>query len=97
VPRFPAIYDEDLYDAFEYTGLQYLQIKFNQGPWRRLLTYDTFTVMAGHNLSLCADPVEANACHDHGSMEDIDIYYLVTLTKADLLVSSKVAHGYDLL
>jgi Ethanolamine utilization protein EutJ (predicted chaperonin) len=24
VPHFPAIYDEDLYDAFEYAGLNYL-------------------------------------------------------------------------
>lgn len=97
VPRFPAIYDEDLYDAFEYAGIDYLQIKWGEnGPAWGFLTYDTLAALAGHNLSLCADYTNGNSCHDKDMTEDMDVYLLVTYTQADLKVSNVVVHGHDL-
>jgi len=97
IPRFPALYDEDLYDAFEYIGMDYLQINWDEnGSARTYLTYDTQVALAGHNISLCWDYSSANACHADDLPENLDAYLLVTYTSSDLMVSNIAAHTHNL-
>jgi len=97
VPRLPAIYDEDLYDAFEYAGMDYLQIKWHQGgPARNYLTYDAQVALAGHNYSLCWDYSREGACSGDDVPGDLDVYLVVTYTKSDLIATNIAAHGHDL-
>ena len=97
VPYLPAIYDEDLYEAFEYVGMDYLQIKWRPGgPGYKFLTYDTPAALAGHNFSLCWDYSREHACYDDDLPENTDVYLLVTYSQSDLMVTMGTAQGRDL-
>jgi hypothetical protein len=95
VPDFPAIYDEDLYDAFEYAGLNYLQIGWH-AHYRTFLTYDSQAALARHNLSMCWDLSSPYACERDDLTETLDSYLLVTYTKSDFMISGLGAHAHDL-
>lgn len=95
VPRFSAIYDEDLYDAFEYAGVEYTQINWRTNP-RTYLTYETQVALAGHNYLLCWDYSSEYACHGEDLLQNLNPYLLVTYTVSDLIVSRIAAHAHGL-
>jgi len=49
IPSIAALYDEDLWDAFAYSGLQYVEI-YPYNNHRRI--HDTSAVYAGHSPTL---------------------------------------------
>jgi hypothetical protein len=80
VPRIPALYDEDLYDSFEYAGLEYLQI-VSSTYHHTLLTYEASAALAGHGLSVCANVTDPSTC----PIDDLSgTYYVVDYTKSSL-------------
>ncbi|KAI0126776.1 hypothetical protein BJ170DRAFT_684357 [Xylariales sp. AK1849] len=106
VPVFPAIYDEDLYDSFEYIGLEYLQmIQYSyRGP---LLTYDPAAALTGHGFALCSNIEHPQECWERDDGFWHEYYYIVDYTKSSLLAyhtgtfsegayDIKVAQEYDL-
>lgn len=84
VPIFPALYDEDLYDSFEYAGLEYMQIiQYSyRGP---LLTYEPAAALAGHGFALCANMVRPQECWEKDDGFWREYYYVVDYTKSSLL------------
>ncbi|KAK6086219.1 hypothetical protein SCUP234_02432 [Seiridium cupressi] len=84
VPLFPAIYDEDLYDSFEYIDLEYLQmIQYSyRGP---LLTYEPAAALAGHGFALCSNIAHPQACWKKDDGFWHEYYYIVDYTKSSLL------------
>lgn len=81
VPRLVALYDEDLYDAFEYVGLEYLQI-MSVTAHRSFLTYETSAALAGHNNSLCPNMTIPEECWNDESLSDN--YLIVQYTEDSL-------------
>ena len=58
-----ALYDEDLHDAFEYVGLEYLT--FSVGYVGRNILYETSAAYAGYGYGLCSDyKAGPEACTD---------------------------------
>ncbi len=57
VVNLEAVYGEDIYDAFEYAGLQHIQIRNFNYP-----TYETMAAYAGHGLGLCKHYTNKDAC-----------------------------------
>lgn len=51
--HLPALYDEDLHDAFEYIGLEY--ITFSVGDVGHNILYETNAAFAGYGYGLCSD------------------------------------------
>jgi hypothetical protein len=84
VPQYPAIYDEDIADAFDYIGLEYLQILWNNWFQHTYLTYGNIVALAGHDLGLCPDIKNASTCWD-GSFRDS--YFIVHYSKHEVLMS----------
>lgn len=80
VPWYPAVYDEDIGDAFDYLGVEYLQIIWYKFL-RTYLTYDDMVALAGHNLALCSDIKNASTCWD-GSLRDN--YFIVHYSKHEI-------------
>ncbi len=57
-----ALYDEDLHDAFEHIGLEYLTFPVGW-PGHRIL-YETSAAYAGYGFGLCADYTHPKACEE---------------------------------
>lgn len=57
-----ALYQEDLHDAFEYLGLEYLTFPVGW-PGHRIL-YETSAAYAGYDFGLCADYTQPEACEE---------------------------------
>jgi len=57
-----ALYDEDLHDAFEYLGLEYLT--FTVGWVGHNILYETSAAYAGYGFGLCADYTRPKACEE---------------------------------
>jgi len=57
-----ALYDEDLHDAFEYIGLEYLT--FPIGWAGHHILYETSAAYAGYGFGLCADYTRPKACEE---------------------------------
>ena len=55
-----ALYDEDLHDAFEYVGLEY--ITFSVGDVGHNILYQTSAAYAGYGHGLCSDYTHPEAC-----------------------------------
>lgn len=61
--HLPALYDEDLHDAFEYVGLEYLT--FPVGDVGHNILYETSAAFAGYGYGLCSDyKDDPEACKD---------------------------------
>lgn len=89
LPRIPAIYDEDLYDAFEYIGLEYLQI-VSSTYHRTMLTYESMAALAGHGLSVCPNVTNPSEC----PIDDLqDVYYIVDYTTDSLFAYYTIARS----
>jgi hypothetical protein len=89
LPRIPAIYDEDLYDAFDYVGLGYLQI-ISATYHHTFLTYETMAALVGHGFSVCPNVTYPDSC----SVDDLqDNYYIVEYTKDSLFVYYTLARS----
>ncbi|KAF2110765.1 hypothetical protein BDV96DRAFT_583691 [Lophiotrema nucula] len=78
VTHLCAIYDEDLYDAFEYAGLSYIQI-MNDTYHRTLLTYESSAALAGWGLGFGPFEYQAEAL-DHNA------YFIIDFTNNSLAV-----------
>ncbi|KAI0385541.1 hypothetical protein F5Y04DRAFT_276874 [Hypomontagnella monticulosa] len=85
VPNIPAIYDEDLYDSFEYVGLEYIQIIPNPSYEGRLLLFEPFAAIAGHGFGLCPDIENPMICWEGDGFTDS--YWVVDYTKSSLFAS----------
>jgi hypothetical protein len=83
VPQYPAVYDEDIADAFDYIRLDYLQIVWTNWQYT-YLTYDNMAALAGHNFGLCPDIKNASTCWN-GTLQDT--YYIVHYTKTEVRAS----------
>lgn len=99
VPRFPAIYDEDLYDSFDYAGLEYISILNETDYYSSCLLYDSMSAIAGHNLSLCADVEHPWNCWVRGDLADF--IYTLDYTRTSMfthhtsLTYGGPYYGYD--
>lgn len=84
VPYFPAIYDDDMYDLFEYVGLEYAQlIRYSyRGP---LLTYAPVTALAGHGFGVCPNITHPQECWKRDDGFWNEYYYVVEYTRSSLL------------
>jgi hypothetical protein len=56
-PKLIALYEEEIWDAFEWAGLEYLQVL----PWYGI-TYQFMSSQAANGLGLCSDYNDTPAC-----------------------------------
>ncbi len=84
-----ALYDEDLHDAFEYVGLEY--ITFPVGYVGHNILYETSAAYAGYGYGLCTDyKTDPEACkHEQYNMTD-EVVMAVVYTDTALSVSLSV-------
>ena len=89
VPRIPAIYDENLYNSFEYVGLESLQI--TEATYHEtFLTYESMAALAGHGLAVCPNITDPNTC----PIETLqDNYIVIDYTKESLFAYSTHARS----
>jgi hypothetical protein len=98
VPHLPGIYDEDLYDSFEFAGMEFIQL-FSTSYHGRLLVYESPAALAGHELSVCPNIEQPQKCWTDDTL--VDNYYVVDYTKSSLFAyhtgTSRVGvyHTYD--
>lgn len=86
MPRFPAIYDEDLYDSFEYLDLEYIQV-IGSNYMGKYMIFESQAALTGYNLSVCPDIEDPASCWPDQPLNDT--YYVVDYTKSSL-------HAYQL-
>ncbi|KAL8777278.1 MAG: hypothetical protein Q9213_007932 [Squamulea squamosa] len=77
-----ALYPEDLRDACEYLGLQYLPV-----PLRYQLLYETAAAYAGYGYELCHDFRDRDARKEYQDHLDQEVVMAVLLTPAVLTVT----------
>lgn len=84
--HLPALYFEDLNDAFEYVGLKFL-------PYSELSShtlYETMAAYAGYGNGLCSNYTDQKACHrEQRSMPD-DVVMPILYTRNVLTVSLSI-------
>ena len=84
-----ALYDEDLHDAFEYVGLEY--ITFPVGYVGHNILYETSATYAGYGYGLCADyKTELEACKQEQYNMTFQTVMAVLYTDTVLSVSLSV-------
>ena len=84
-----ALYDEDLHDAFEYVGLEY--ITFPVGYVGHNILYETSATYAGYGYGLCADyKTELEACRQEQYNMSVETVMAVLYTDTVLSVSLSV-------
>ena len=84
-----ALYDEDLHDAFEYVGLEY--ITFPVGYVGHNILYETSATYAGYGYGLCADyKTELEACKQEQYNMTVETVMAVLYTDTVLSVSLSV-------
>lgn len=94
--HLPALYDEDLHDAFEYLGLKY--ITFPVGYVGHNILYETSAAFAGYGYGLCTD-YESNpeACkNEQWNMTDQAIMAVVYTDTALSVSLSVIRSAYAL-
>ena len=85
VPHLIALYLEDLHDAFEYVGLQSLDM-----PVRYGLLRETSAASAGHGLGLCTNYTDRDACKAEQQDMPDDVVMAVLYTHSALITSLAV-------
>ena len=85
IPHLPALYHEDLLDAFEYAGLEYLKI-----PVRYDMLYETNAAYAGYGFGLCSDYHAIKACDEVQADMPQDTVMAILYTRTALTVSLSV-------
>lgn len=90
--HLPALYDEDLHDAFEYVGLKY--ITFPVGDFGHNILYETAAAFAGYGFGLCSDyQADPEACkNEQWNMTDQSVM-AVGYTDTALSVSLSVVRS----
>ena len=84
-----ALYDEDLRNAFEYVGLEY--ITFPVGYVGRNIVYETSAAYAGYGYGLCADhKTDPEACRQEQHDMSDEVVMAVLYTDTVLSVSLSV-------
>ena len=67
VSHLIALYQDDIQDAFEYVGLEYVEPKKNYRP----LVWETASTYAGYGFGLCEHYSDAEKCAaEEDAMED---------------------------
>lgn len=91
VPHLNALYGEDLYDAFEYLSLTYLEFFpfWNMRPY-----YSSIAAYAGNGLGLCANYRDVLACEEEESRIEAFYALSVSYTHTSLMTSqARVANA----
>ncbi len=84
-----ALYDEDLHDAFEYVGLEY--ITFPMGYVGHNILYETSAAYAGYGYGLCTDyDTDLEACRNEQYNMTDEVVMAVLYTDTVLSVSLSV-------
>ncbi len=84
-----ALYDEDLHDAFEYVGLEY--ITFPVGYVGHNILYETSAAYAGYGYGLCTDyKTDLEACKQEQYNMTVEVVMAVLYTDTVLSVSLSV-------
>lgn len=91
--HLPALYYEDLHDAFEYVGLTYLPYMF----FDHYVLYEISAVYAGYGYGLCSNYTDHDACkrEEHGMPPEVDMAIL--FTRNVLTVSLSITRSADYL
>lgn len=95
IPHLIALYNEDLHDAFEYLGLEY--ITFNVGYPGHQILYQTSAAYAGYGFGLCSNYEDEVACKDEQRDMPETVVMAVLYTRTVLTLSlSKAKSAYSL-
>lgn len=94
--HLPALYDEDLHDAFEYVGLEY--ITFPVGDVGHNILYETSAAFAGYGYGLCSDyEADPEACkNEQWNMTDRAVMAVVYTDTALSVSLSVIRSAYAL-
>ena len=87
-PHLVALYFEDIFDAFEYLGLQYLQMPIRYGPLRH-----TSAAYAGYGFGLCSNYTELAACKAEQDAMPNDVVMAVLYTSSAMTVTLSIAES----
>jgi hypothetical protein len=83
IPHLVALYQDDIQDAFEYLGLEYLHPHRYYSP----LLWDSAASFAGYGFGLCSDWKDAEKCEaEDRAMPDVTLF-VVNYSKDALLTS----------
>lgn len=85
VPHLLALYLEDLQDAFEFLGMELLDL-----PVRYGLLRETSAAYAGYGFGLCSDYAERPACKTEQQNAPNDVVMAVLYTSSALTVTLSV-------
>ena len=83
--NLPALYKEDLQDAFEYVGLRYLDI-----PVHYNVLHETNAAYAGYGYGLCSNFTNRVACKQEQEEMPSDVVMAVLYTRTALTVSLSI-------
>ena len=94
--HLPALYDEDLHDAFEFIGLKY--ITFPVGDVGHNILYETSAAFAGYGFGLCSDfKYDPEACkNEQWNMPDRAVMAVVYTDTALSVSLSMMRSAYAL-
>ena len=87
-PHLIALYAEDLIDAFEYSGLQYLPT-----PVHSKLVYETGPAYAGCGFGLCSDYKNSTACRAQEHNMTLETVSVILYTRSVLTVTFTITRG----
>ena len=89
-----ALYREDLEDACEYLGLEYVPL-----PPRYDILYDTLAAYAGYDLGLCSDYTDREVCkHEQQAMPEVvvmAVLYTRNVLTVTLSITKSAAYLYE--
>jgi len=83
VPHLVALYQDDVQDAFEHVGLEYLEPERYYKP----LLWEAAAAYAGHGLGLCEHPDDPEACREEEEGMPEEVVYVVDYSRAALFTS----------
>ena len=83
-----ALYHEDLVDAFEYLGLQFLELDV-----RDHVLLETSAAYVGYGFGMCSDYTDRDACKQEQHELPHEVVMAVLFTKTVLTVSLSVVHS----
>jgi hypothetical protein len=89
VPHMVAIYEEDIVDAFEYVGLEFIDVY----GWGCSMLYETTAVYAGYNFGLCSDYTDPVRCREEWKEYPGETVLNILYTKDALTVAMPVMTG----
>ena len=82
-----ALYEEDLIDAFEYVGLEY--IKPSHPSFRNDFLHETSSAFAGNGLGLCQEYEDVEDCEDEE--RNMKLNFAMTVVFTDTVLISSIS------